>query len=184
MFKMKNKLFKIMGLAWLLVGQSSVASEPTLMDWYKVMHPNYAQFQSVYGSDLDGTVFSQMIRPSDEQHFSDEPLSSEKIQLGAELSDEAYHHCMVWGYHRLSLMYGDDDLDGITNQLLQLCQSHEDVYDIYNILLASDRHNFPMTEQKAWQRIQQNRANGYDNRDFHDVVRQKIKQLHEQSKKP
>lgn len=177
MFKMKNKLFKIIGLALLLVGQSSVASEPTLMDWYKVMPPNYAQFQSVYGSDLDGTVFSQMLRPSDEQYFSDEPLSSEKIQLGAKLSDEAYYHCMVWGYHRLTLMYGDDDLDEITNQLLQLYQSHKDVYDIYNILLASDRYHFPMTEQKAWQRIQQNRANGYDNRDFHKVVRERISQL-------
>ncbi|WP_435932751.1 hypothetical protein ACSF86_04130 [Moraxella bovoculi] len=184
MFKRRDKFFKIIGLALLLVGQSSVASVPTLMDWYKVMPPNYAQFQSVYGSDLDGMVFSQMLRPGDEQHFSDEPLSSEKIQLGAKLSDEAYYHCMVWGYHRLSLMYDDDDLDEIANQLLQLCQSHEDVYDIYNILLASDRYNFPMTERKAWQRIQENRANGYDNRDFHKVVRQKIKQLHEQSKNP
>lgn len=57
-------------------------------------------------------------------------------------------------------MYGDDDLNEIANQLLQLCQSHEDVYDIYNICLRltaiispwpSERHGnvSKKTEQMA-----------------------------------
>ncbi|WP_432480606.1 hypothetical protein [Moraxella sp. ZY200743] len=173
-------IFKALSLPLLFVGQLSIANESMLMDWYKMITPNYAQFQQLYGSDLDNMVFSQTFRPSSEQQFSDERLSSQKIQLGAKLSEGAYYHCMVWGYHRLSLMY--DDLDDISDHILQLCQDHEDVYGIYNILLASDHYGFFMTEKKAWQRIIENRANGtHDNSDFHKAVRQRIHQLNQDS---
>lgn len=178
----KRKFLPIMCLGLLSFGQSSFANEPTLMDWYKMVAPNYVQFQQIYGEKLDGTVFAEMLRPSSEQVFSDKTLTSEQINLGAELSEQAYYHCMIWGYHRLTAMYGDDDVDKIADDILQLCQDHEDVYDIYNILLASDHYGFEMTELKAWQRILENRQKGErNNDDFHQAVRKEVYQLKEYS---
>ncbi|MDO4449922.1 MAG: hypothetical protein Q4B79_03060 [Moraxella sp.] len=150
------------------------------MDWYKMVAPNYVQFQKVYGEKLDGMVFSEILRSSSEQVFSDKKLTSEQINLGAELSEQAYYHCMIWGYYRLTAMFGDGDVDKIADDILQLCQDHENVYDIYNILLASDHYGFEMTEHKAWQRIQENRQKGIrGNSDFHQAVRKKVYQLKE-----
>ena len=146
--------------------------------------PNYVQFQQIYGEKLDGTVFAEMFRPSSEQVFSDKTLTSEQINLGAELSEQAYYHCMIWGYYRLTATFGDDDVDKITDDILQLCKDYENVYDIYNILLASDHYGFEMTEYKAWQRIQENRQKGIrDNSDFHQSIRKKVHQLKEYSLK-
>lgn len=178
----KRKFLPIMCLGLLSFGQSSFANELTLMDWYKMVAPNYVQFQQIYGEKLDGTVFSQMLRPSREQIFSDQKLSSEQIQLGAELSEQAYYHCMVWGYDRLTAMFGDDDVDKIADDIFALCQDHEDIYDIYNILLASDHYGFEMTEYKAWQRIQENKQKGIrDSSDFRQAVKKQLAQLNEVS---
>lgn len=176
----KHKFWQAMCLGVLCLGQPSIANEPTVIDWYKMVAPNYVQFQQVYGEKLDSMVFSQMFRPSHEQTFSDKTLTSEQIQLGAELSEQAYQHCMVWSYYRLTAMYGDDDLDAVADMILQLCQDHENVYDIYNILLASDHYGFTMTEHKAWQRILDNKQKGMrDNSDFHQAVRKRLYQLKE-----
>ncbi|MDO4894418.1 hypothetical protein [Moraxella sp.] len=178
----KYKFWQTICLGVLCFGQSSFANEPTLMDWYKMITPNYVQFQQAYGEKLDGTVFSQMLRPSREQIFSDQKLSSEQIQLGAKLSEQAYYHCMVWGYDRLTTMFGDNDIDKIADGIFALCQDHEDIYDIYNILLASDHYGFEMTEYKAWQRIQANQQQGIkDNRDFRQAVKKQLVQLNEAS---
>ena len=149
-----------------------------------LLTPNYGKFQAQHGKALDGTVFAQMLRPTSEQVFSDKKLTSEQIQLGAELSEQAYFDCMLWGYYRLTAMFGDDDIDKIADDILQLCQDHEDVYDIYNILLASDHYGFEMTEYKAWQRILENKQKGIrDNSDFHQAVRNKVYQLKKHSLK-
>lgn len=163
----------------LCLGQSSFADEP-IADWHKMIAPNYVQFQKVHGEKLDGTVFSQMFRPANEQVFSDKQLTSEQINLGAELSEQAYSHCMAWGYHRLTAMYGDNDVDKIADDILQLCQDHENIYSIYNMLLASDYYGFEMTEYKAWQRILENaKKNKQYNIDFHQAVRKRVRQMKE-----
>lgn len=180
--RIKRLYLPMVCLGLLSFGQPSLANEPPLMDWYKMVAPNYVQFQQVYGKELDGTVFAQMFRPSHEQTFSDKKLTSEQIRLGVALSEEAYYHCMIWGYHRLTAMFGDDDIDKVADDILTLCQDHEDVYDIYNILLASDHYGFEMTEYQARQRILENAQKGTrDNSDFHQAVRKRVYQLKEQS---
>lgn len=89
------------------------------------------------------------LTPQAKAKISDKVLSKDEIMQGAERTQNLYIFCLSQTAEKLKMMYPDAKKEIIYDTLSTACEYPEDIFSIYNILLAASSMNKPMSEKQA-----------------------------------
>ncbi|ENU31815.1 hypothetical protein F991_00300 [Acinetobacter sp. CIP-A165] len=112
------------------------------------------------------------------ERLSDTILSEQEILNGADNSQILYASCLIDTAQKLKNMYPDVAQDILVKTLIEACAYPEDLFSVYNILLASIKMKKPMSERQAYQYIEKaykEKGRDQTNADFRNVLLKNLK---------
>lgn len=95
------------------------------------------------------------ITPQAKAQLSDKILSMEEISHGADETQNTYVACLTQTNEAIKNNFPNANQDILMGIIGSTCTSHEDLFNVYNILLASSNSQKPMSELQAAEYLEQ-----------------------------
>ncbi|ENV32329.1 hypothetical protein [Acinetobacter gerneri] len=89
------------------------------------------------------------LSPQLKASLSDKILSKDEIMQGADRSQNIYFTCLSETSESIKKQFPNANKDMLINITNATCENPEDLFNVYNILLASSSMNKPMSEKQA-----------------------------------
>lgn len=89
------------------------------------------------------------VNPELKKNLTNKVLTAEEIEFGAKKSGYLYLYCISSTAEKLKSMYSDSSESLVLSTINDSCHYPEDLYGIYNIVLAHQSMNKKVSEQDA-----------------------------------